>query len=225
MAGATVWAQQVVDRAAVLERGAAIYRKSCASCHGDAGQGVASAYADPLVGDSTAGELTALIEATMPEGEPEKCVGPDAAAVAFYIHEQFYGAAAQVRNRPPRAMLAHLTASQLRQSLADLYSHFAGMAEPTEDRGVYGMYFEGTNQKEEHKKIKRVDPVLQFDFGHAGPGESITKGAFCRTIPDGTKSLSAAPAPSKWTSEAANGFSSIITFSPAIRRSFESRSY
>jgi mono/diheme cytochrome c family protein len=178
MAGATVWAQQVVDRAAVLERGAAIYRKSCASCHGDAGQGVASAYADPLVGDSTAGELTALIEATMPEGEPEKCVGPDAAAVAFYIHEQFYGAAAQVRNRPPRAMLAHLTASQLRQSLADLYSHFAGMAEPTEDRGVYGMYFEGTNQKEEHKKIKRVDPVLQFDFGHAGPGESITPDSF-----------------------------------------------
>jgi mono/diheme cytochrome c family protein len=171
-------AQEPKDRAAVLERGAAIYRDICASCHGDSGQGVASAYANPLSGDSTVGELTQLIEATMPEGEPEKCVGPDAAAVAAYIHEQFYGPAAQVRNRPPRAMLARLTANQLRQSLADVYAHFAGMAESTDDRGVYGMYFDGTNQKEEHKKIKRVDPVLQFDFGHAGPGESITPDSF-----------------------------------------------
>lgn len=178
LVGAIAGAQEAKDRAAVLERGAAIYRDSCASCHGDSGQGVASAYANPLSGDSTVGELTKLIEATMPEGEPEKCVGPDAAAVAAYIHDQFYGPAAQVRNRPPRAMLARLTANQLRQSLADVYSHFAGMAESTDDRGVYGMYFDGTNHKEEHKKIKRVDPVLQFDFGHAGPGESITPDSF-----------------------------------------------
>jgi len=177
-AGSVVLAQEASNRSADLERGAAVYRENCASCHGDSGQGVVSAYASPLSGDSTVGELTRLIEETMPEGEPEKCVGPDAAAVALYIHDQFYGAAAQVRNRPPRAMLAHLTANQLRQSLADLYSHFSGIGEPTNERGIKGLYYDGTDRKDENKKIDRIDPTLQFDFGRSGPGESIKPESF-----------------------------------------------
>lgn len=175
---AGVQAQESSQRVAMLERGSAIYKESCGSCHGNVGQGVASAYASPLQGDSTVGELQRIIEETMPEGEPDKCVGPDAEAVAFYIHEQFYGTAAQVRNRPPRAMLARLTANQLRQSLADVYSHFSGIAEPTDERGLKGRYYDGTNQKDEHKKIERVDSTLHFDFGHAGPGESIKPESF-----------------------------------------------
>ena len=161
-----------------LARGAEIYRQQCASCHGEKGEGVSEFYDEPLAGDATVGELTKIINDTMPEGEPEKCVGPDAAAVAEYIHHTFYSEAAQVRNRPPRISLTRLTANQLRQSLADLYAHFEGVASVTDERGIKGTYFDGDRRKNESKKIERVDPKLEFDFGRESPGEGINAESF-----------------------------------------------
>ena len=165
-------------RDVLIERGAVIYRNSCASCHGEKGEGVTGANPDPLVGDSSIGELTKLISDTMPDGEPEACVGPDAEAVAAYIYERFYSPAAQVRNRPPRIGLARLTGNQLRQSLADLYAHFDGLADATDRRGVSGTYYDGDRSKKENKKIERIDPVLEFDFGKESPGEGIKAESF-----------------------------------------------
>lgn len=157
----------------LLQRGQEIYRDQCATCHGSNGQGVEDFYADPLIGDSTVGELTETIADTMPEDDPDACASEDAAAVAAYIHYAFYSEAAQVRNRPPRIGLARLTATQLRQSLSDLYARFDGVAGVTDERGIKGTYFNGSRWKDENKKIDRVDPVLDFDFGHDGPGEEI----------------------------------------------------
>lgn len=163
---------------ALRARGEQIYKSMCANCHGESGRGVADAYADPLVGDDSVGQLSKVISDTMPEGEPEKCVGADAEAVAAYVHHAFYSEAAQIRNRPPRVTLARLTADQLRQSIADLYSRFEGLPNPSEGRGIRAVYFDGDRWKNENKKIERVDPVLDFDFGHEGPGAGIGKESF-----------------------------------------------
>jgi len=161
-----------------IARGAEIYKATCSSCHGPNGEGVSEHYALALIGDATIGELTKLINDTMPEEEPDQCVGADAAAVAAYMHHTFYSEAAQLRNRPPRIGLARLTGNQLRQSLADLYAHFGGVAEISDKRGVKGIYFDGDRWKDENKKIERTDPVLSFDFGRESPGEGIKKEAF-----------------------------------------------
>ena len=150
----------------------------CAHCHGDKGQGVAEAYADPLVGDDSVGQLKRLISETMPEDEPDQCVGPDAEAVAAYVYYAFYSEAAQIRNRPPRVTLARLTADQLRQSIADLYARFEGLPNPSDGRGIRAIYFDGDRWKNENKKIERVDPTIDFDFGHESPGEGIGKESF-----------------------------------------------
>ncbi|WP_164104128.1 DUF1588 domain-containing protein [Candidatus Laterigemmans baculatus] len=162
----------------LLERGEAIYRAQCTSCHGSEGEGTEDAYTSPLVGDLSIGELASVISETMPEDDPEACVADDAAAVAAYIHNAFYSEAAQVRQRAARIGLARLTADQLRQSYADLYARFSGIASVTESRGIKGIYFDGARWKNENKKIERVDPVLDFDFGDAGPGEGIDPKAF-----------------------------------------------
>ncbi len=163
---------------ALRARGEQIYKSMCASCHGEKGQGVADKYADPLVGDDSVGQLTRLISDTMPEGEPEKCVGADAEAVAAFVAYAFYSEAAQIRNRPPRVSLARLTGDQLRQSIADLYSRFEGLPNPSDGRGIRGVYFDGDRWKNENKKIERVDPTIDFDFGHESPGEGIAKESF-----------------------------------------------
>ncbi len=158
--------------------GEKIYADRCASCHGDQGQGVDSAYDMPLLGDDSVGQLAKVIADTMPEGEPEECIGQDAEAVAAYIHYSFYSEAAQIRNRPPRIGLARLTANQLRQSIADLYSRFTGDPRPISEQGVQGIYFDGDRWKNDKKKIERVDPVIDFDFGRESPGEGIQAEAF-----------------------------------------------
>ncbi len=162
----------------ILQRGEKIYRQMCAECHGASGEGVEDSYEDPLVGDSTIGELTELISETMPEEQPETCVSEDAASVAAYIHHAFYSEAARIRNRPPRVGMARLTAEQLRQSLADLYGHFDDDPWTEDKRGIQGTYFAGTRWKNENKKIVRSDPVLDFDFGDNGPGEGIDASEF-----------------------------------------------
>ena len=162
----------------MMKRGEEIYRQACLDCHGENGEGVEDQYADPLVGDLTVGGLSELIAETMPEGDPEACVGKDAEAVAHYVHYNFYSDAAQVRNRPPRISLARLTGEQLRQSLADLYGHFEGDVWIENKTGVEADYFEGSRWSKDKLKIERIDPVIDFDFGKESPGEGIGAEAF-----------------------------------------------
>ncbi len=142
----------VAEDDALVNRGEAIYRKSCQICHGEKGQGVEDAYPDPLSGDLAVGELTELISETMPEEDPDSCVAEDATAVAAYLHHAFYSPAAQVRNRPPRIAMARLTGEQLRQSLADLFGHFHDSPRTVGERGIKGTYFKGANGRMKTKK-------------------------------------------------------------------------
>ena len=163
---------------AILKKGEAIYRNSCVDCHGEMGIGVEGAYEKPLVGDSSIGELTKVIDSTMPEGDADNCKGPDAAAVATYIHDTFYSEAARLRLRPPQIALARLTAEQLRQSLSDLYAHFDGGSYSDERGGFRGEYFTTTRRKAENRKIDRIDQVIDFDFKKESPGEGISANEF-----------------------------------------------
>lgn len=161
------------------ERGQAIYVEQCADCHGQQGEGVESAYAKPLTGDDSLGELASVITETMPEDDPTRCEGTDADAVAAYIHYAFYSEAAQIRNRPPRVALSRLTAKQLQQSISDLYAKAAqGLPPVREERGVKGIYFAGSRWKDENKKIDRIDNTINFDFGKESPGEGISPEEF-----------------------------------------------
>ena len=65
--------------------GAQIYQKLCVSCHGPDGEGTADNYPNALVGDRSVNELTRYITKSMPEGEPEKCVGEDARNGRIYL--------------------------------------------------------------------------------------------------------------------------------------------
>lgn len=169
---------ETTSATAVMQQGATIYAQQCASCHGSGGEGVASAYPNPLVGDRSVGELARLIEETMPENDPQLCVAEDARAVAAFIHHAFYSDEAQVRKSPPKVTLARLTANQLRQSISDLYASGAGVPGVTDERGIKAIYFDGARWKDENKKIQRVDAVIDFDFGLESPGEGISAEEF-----------------------------------------------
>lgn len=158
---------------ALLKQGQRIYSDSCADCHGTRGEGVKEAFERPLAGDLSVRELSQRIGKTMPEGEPDKCVGEDANAVAAFIHNAFYSEEARIRNDPPRIRLTHLTGNQLRQSIADLYSHFHGVQTPKPERGLSGVYFTGSRPNRKNQKIERVDGQLNFDWKNDGPGAGI----------------------------------------------------
>ncbi len=159
--------------ASAIERGEAIYRESCAKCHGPRGEGVNEYYAKSLAGTLSLAELAEVISETMPEGDPDTCVGEEAAAVAGYIHEAFYSEAARIRDRPPRVALARLTGNQLRQSLADLFGYFHPSPGTAQKRGVEAIYFDGVKWQKDKRRIERIDPVIDFDFGKKSPGEGI----------------------------------------------------
>lgn len=152
-------------------RGEQLFRQSCADCHGDSGQGVNSAYDKPLTGDATVAELSRVINDTMPEGDPESCVGKDAEAVAKYIYDAFYSPTAQLRLNPPRQRLARLTGSQLRQSLADLFARFEGTTEFKNEYGIQARYYD--RERKDRVEFERIDSTIDFDFGMEGPGEGI----------------------------------------------------
>ena len=68
--------------------GEQIYRKQCIGCHGEAGKG-SKKYKKSLTGDLSVGQLTKLIDETMPEENPDECVGEDARKVAEFIMRAF----------------------------------------------------------------------------------------------------------------------------------------
>jgi len=149
--------------------GEQIYRQMCAACHGEQGQGVADHYNKPLVGDRTVAELAKTIAETMPEGEPEKCVGPEAEQVAQYVYDAFYSEIAQMRNRPARVEFSRLTVRQHEQAVADLLRSFRGWEKRDDERGLSAQYFNSRNFNRDKRVIERRDATVDFDFGDGSP--------------------------------------------------------
>ena len=159
--------------------GAQIYAKQCASCHGAQGEGVKEHYGKPLIGDRTLPELTKVIVETMPEGEPEHCVGAEAEAVAQYVYDTFYSEIAQYRNRPASIDLSRLTVRQYENAVADLLRSFRGWSGWNDERGLKAEYFNARNFSRDKRVIERRDAVVDFDFGEESPeAEKIGKEEF-----------------------------------------------
>jgi len=156
-------------RAADGRSGAEIYKQLCASCHGQNGEGVKAHYPQPLAGDKSVAELAELISKTMPEGDPEKCVGKDAERVAAYIYDTFYSPIAQARNQPAKLELSRLTVRQYRQAVTDLINSFRYTAKWNDERGLKAEYFKKRNMSDKNRELERLDPTVSFDFGEGSP--------------------------------------------------------
>lgn len=149
--------------------GKEIYAALCARCHGPNGEGTEEHYPERLAGQLSLGELTKLIDETMPSKEPHKCTGEDAVAVAQYIFETFYSPLAQERNRPARIELSRLTVRQYQNVVSDLIASFrpAGTIDPRQ--GLKAEYYKGRRFRSDALVEERLDPQVDFDFGTVSP--------------------------------------------------------
>lgn len=154
---------------ALLARGAKIYTKLCAECHGANGEGTADNHPSPLFGDRSTIELAEVIETTMPEGEAKLCTGKDAQAVAAWMQTAFYSPEAQARLNPPKKKLSRLTVLQYRNAVADLAESFTWSVEPNELQGLTGRYYKSRHFRDKDKVIERLDVAVNFDFGEGTP--------------------------------------------------------
>ena len=100
--------------------GREIYVQQCAKCHGKNGEGVKGKREEPLQGDRSLERLTRYIDRNMPDDDPGKCVGEEAAAVAKYIYDAFYSREARLRKNPPRIELLRLTNKQYLNTVAEI---------------------------------------------------------------------------------------------------------
>jgi hypothetical protein len=176
IAGALLLLGCFVSAAAASEisnLGKQIYLKQCAQCHGPNGEGVADMHDEPLFGERSLKSLTRLIERTMPEDDPDLCVGDDAAAVAAYIYDAFYSPQAAARNRPARIELSRLTVRQFENAIADLIGSFRRDTKVDEPRGLSAEYYDARNFRKEKRTIDRTDPQVEFDFAEGSPDEKI----------------------------------------------------
>lgn len=178
--------------------GASIFKQRCASCHGIEGQGVPEKYDEPLHGDRSIASLSRLIERTMPEGEPETCVGDEARQVANYIYHEFYSPQARQKKglvAAPRFELARMTVPQYRNAVADLLARFTpaprNRLNPPEPDGTqespdtavlpgwHAEYFQSKGMsKADSLQLERADHSIDFDFGEDSPSEKITADQF-----------------------------------------------
>lgn len=150
--------------------GREIFRQQCAKCHGRSGEGVKGKYDDALAGDWPIEKLTRYIDKKMPDDAPEKCIGPNAEAVARYIYGAFYSREARARNHPARIELVRLTNRQFLNSVADLIQHFTGSNSVlSAERGLKAAYYNSRNVRRGDKLFDRVDRQVNFDFGTNGP--------------------------------------------------------
>ena len=150
--------------------GREIFREQCARCHGRNGEGVKGKYDDALHGDRPLDKLTRYIEKAMPDDDPGKVVGADAAAVARYICDAFYSREARWRKHPARVELVRLTNRQYVNTVADLLKHFTGNeAKPTGEHGLRATYYSAKDSNGDKKVIERVDRKVDFDFGGSTP--------------------------------------------------------
>src|SRR5687768_1858169 len=162
-----------------VKTGEQIYRDLCVKCHGANGEGVAGKYDEPLYGDRSIKALARLIDRTMPEDDPDKCNGEDAAKVAEYIYDAFYSPVARAKFRPARIELSRLTVRQYMNTVADLIGSFRSGQQIGEERGLNGQYYNARNFRGGKKVIERVDPRIEFNFGEATPDpEKLTTNEF-----------------------------------------------
>jgi len=162
--------QQALSGAERRLTGREIYRQQCAKCHGRNGEGVKGKYDDALYGDRSLEKLTRYIDKNMPEDDPGKCVGEDAASVARYIYDAFYSREARLRKNPPRVELVRLTNRQYINTVADLVKHFTGRDDAlTGERGLRATYYSAKDFNGDKKVIERVDRQIDFDFGEGTP--------------------------------------------------------
>ena len=149
--------------------GELLYAKYCAKCHGDRGQGIADEHDEPLVGDWPIEKLTRVITRTMPDNDPEKCVGDEAERVALYIFDAFYSPDARLRNKPPRIGLVRLTNRQYLHSVADLIGSFIGRSELGQAGGLKASYHNSRNHSRNKNSIERTDATVDFQYGESTP--------------------------------------------------------
>ncbi len=155
--------------------GEQIYRAQCQKCHGAAGEGTKAEYDQPLAGNRSVPQLSKYVAKAMPPDNPGSIPAADADKVSAYIHAAFYSKEARERNAPPRVDLARLTVNQYRQSVFDLVGTLQGQAGGGRGDvpGLKGEYFDGRRYDAKKRLIDRVDPVLRFDFGTAGPSDKF----------------------------------------------------
>lgn len=170
-----------------------VYQQKCASCHGKSGEGVKDRYEGALFGEATLVELAERIADTMPEDDPDQCVGDEAEAVAHYIFNEFYSYEARVAKgllSKPRVELSRLTVSQFRNSVADLLAQFTPAPrdgrpsdfKKTDVNGILGTYHQSKKMnKRDQLMMTRVDAAIDFDFKDQGPIESMNADAFSIT--------------------------------------------
>ena len=155
------------------DAGREIYRQQCARCHGKVGEGVPGEYKEALQGDWSVEQLARVIEKTMPEDAPGKCVGADAQAVARYIHDTFYSREARALKNPARVEVARLTNRQFLNTAADLIRSF-GAEDSTvgSERGLEAVYYNSRGFDGDRKAFERVDRQVNFEFGMGSPDTS-----------------------------------------------------
>jgi len=122
---------------AQIKKGGEIYAELCAGCHG--ADGLGGPFDVPLTADVGFEKLVATIDATMPKGSPELCVGECAHDVAAYIQANFVVPdSVGPSEKPPIVckgeepaprMLRLLTRREYRNTIVDLL----GIAPPETD--------------------------------------------------------------------------------------------
>ena len=155
-----------------MARGKTLFSEHCAACHGETGGGEEGVYEEALFGDKSLKELSRYLDTSMPDGSPEDVTGEDAAAVAAYIYDAFYGPIAQDRLRPARTQAVRLTQRQLRQAVADAVATRDGTPITGEGTGLKGTYYYDRERKQ-NQKAERVDGRIDFAVSDAWPGEGI----------------------------------------------------
>jgi Protein of unknown function (DUF1592)/Protein of unknown function (DUF1588)/PA14 domain/Protein of unknown function (DUF1595)/Cytochrome C oxidase, cbb3-type, subunit III len=154
--------------AAEKPKGPELYKTICARCHGAQGQGT-KRHKQRLEGDRSVAQLAEVIRKTMPEDDPGSLSATEAGTLASYIHEAFYSRVARERNRPARIELARLTVRQHRNALADLIGSFRWQPNVGTERGLKGEYFRNRRFRIQDRVLRRVDPLVNFDFGTDTP--------------------------------------------------------
>ncbi len=152
--------------------GEQIYKQMCARCHGAKGEGTKK-YEPPLTGDKSLAQLAAVIDRTMPEGEPEKLDADGSKRVATYMYDAFYSPTAQAKISPPRVELSRLTVKQYRSSVADLVGSFRFPPKADAREGLRAEYFNARNFQQNKRQIDRIDAGVNFDFGKDAPKAEV----------------------------------------------------
>ena len=155
--------------------GKQIYQKMCVECHAANGQGVTE-KANPFHGRKSLSELTTLIQETMPEEDPELCQGKEAERAAQYVFNQFYAKGSGAGSENARVQLSHLTVRQYLSTTADLVSFFLGSARRTNpEHGLSAEYYDSRRMRGDKSVLKRIDPLVNFQYGTKKPVDKITK--------------------------------------------------